>query len=206
MARLRILWVCAFLIGAACFGWSQCGDTDAIAAFYPDLQIQVKDLPEPRAPSPRASAALSAALETVFRDPAMCCAKGSALEDVALAENLSLKELGGKLQGKHRLNDGRSIVVNARYVAQGAITPEVILGALREQRALLMEWKSRLYVLYGAVFNETVFICSGKRHAITKLLLLDPRQSGPRRETEFDRAHDDMGKIQGILTLEVSRP
>lgn len=206
MARLRVLSVWVFLICVSCLGRGQSNDSDYIVWFHPDQEVRVRDLPSPRAPSARASAALAIALETVLHDKQLCCGKGSALEDVVLSERLSLKELGGKLQGRHRLSDGRSIVVKAEYVPQGVISPEVIMGALLDQHALLMEWDSHLYVLYGAVFNETLWAVAGKRYAITRLLLLDPRYSDQRRETEFKRANDDLGKVQGLLTLSVARP
>ncbi len=204
VVRLRVLLVWSFLIGISCLGRGQEGDW--VVWRHVDQELKVRDLPSPRAPSRRASAALAIALETVLDDKQVCCGKGSALEDVVLSEGLSLKELSGKVQGKHRLSDGQSIAIRAEYVAQGAITPEVILGALQSQHALLMEWKSRLYVLYGAVFNETLWSSGRRDYAITRLLLLDPRYADQRRETEFKRASDDLGKVQGLLTLSVGRP
>jgi hypothetical protein len=39
---------------------------------------------------------------------------------------------------------------------------------------------------------------------IHKLLLLDTRYSGPRREVIFNRDTDDWGKVQGMLRLSVT--
>src|SRR5208337_1732826 len=97
------------------------------------------------------SAVLAAALETVLRDQAVCCGKNSALEDTVLAAPPSLQELSAKLQGKHVLSDGRSVMVSAEYVPQSAITPDLMISALIDQHALLIKWKSRFYVLYGAI-------------------------------------------------------
>ena len=81
----------------------------------------------------------------------------------------------------------------------------VIVGALLGQHTLLIEWKSHWYVLYGAIFNETRYSSGMQQYAILKLLLLDPRFSDQRRETEFNRETDDLGRIQGLLTLGVVR-
>ena len=67
---------------------------------------------------------------------------------------------------------------------------------------MLIEWESRVYVLYGAIFNETRDTGSGDRaYAIRKLLLLDPRFSDQRRVTEFDRETDDWSKVGGFLIV-----
>ena len=148
---------------------------------------------------------LATALETVLHDKAVCCGKDSALEDAVLSEPLSLKELSTKLQGRHLLSDGRRIVVSAEYDPQSSINSGLIIGALLDQHAPLIEWKSHLYVLYGAIFNETRYYSGMRQYAIHKLLLLDPRFSDQRRETEFNRETDDLGKVQGLLTLAVVR-
>lgn len=137
----------------------------------------------------------------------MCCGKNSALEDDAvLSESLSLKELSPRLQGRHLPNDdGHPIVLTAEYVPQISINSGLIVGALQDQHALLIEWKSHLYVLYGAIFGETRYSSGMRQYSIHKLLLLDPRFSDQRRETEFNRETDDWGTIHGFLRLAVVR-
>jgi hypothetical protein len=116
-----------------------------------------------------------------------------------------LKELSTKLQGRRVLRDGRPIVVNVEYVPQSAIGPGLIISAIKGQRPLLFEWKSHLYVLYGAIFNETRYYSGERQYAVVKLLLLDPRFSDQRREVEFNRETDDWGNVQGLLTVAVVR-
>jgi hypothetical protein len=136
----------------------------------------------------------------------VCCGKDSALEDVALyatlSAPLSLKELSTKLQGRHLLSDGQPVMVSADYIPHDSINPSLIVNTLREQHAPLIEWKSHLYVLYGALFDETRDSSSGVRaYAIHKLLLLDLRFSDQRREAVFDRETDDWGQMQGLLMV-----
>jgi len=190
------------LIFVSCLAHGQEGDTPL---FLPNQEVRVTNLPSLTGPSTDSSAVLATTLETVLHDKAVCCGKDSALEDAVLSEPLSLKELSAKLQGRHLLSDGRPIVVSAEYVPQSSINSGLIICALLDQHAPLIEWKSHLYVLYGAIFNETRYYSGMRQYAIHKLLLLDPRFSDQRRETEFNRETDDLGKVQGLLTLAVVR-
>ena len=173
--------------------------------FHPNQEVRVTGLPSLTAPSTEASAVLATALATILHDKAVCCGKDSALGDTALAASLSLKELSASLQGRHVLSDGRSVMVSAEYVPQGSITPDLMISALLDQHALLIEWRSHFYVLYAAIFDETVYSSGQRQFVVHKLLLLDPRFSDQRRETEFRRESDDWGKVQGLLTLTAAR-
>jgi hypothetical protein len=152
-------------------------DTPGGYVFHPNQEVHVTDLPSPTASSNKPSAVLAAALETILHHKSVCCGKNSALEDTVLSAPLSLEELSAKLQGRHVLSDGRSVMVSAGYVPQSSITPDLMISALTEQHALLMEWKSHFYVLYGAIFDETVYTSGQRQFAIHKILLLDPRFS-----------------------------
>jgi hypothetical protein len=173
--------------------------------FHPNQEVRVTDLPSLAASSNKPSAVLAAALETILHHKSVCCGKNSALEDAVLSAPLSLEELSAKLQGRHVLSDGRSVMVSAEYVPQSSITPDLMISALTDQHALLMEWKSHFYVLYGAIFDETIYTSGQRQFAVHKLLLLDPRFSDQRRETEFNRESDDWGSVQGFLTLASAR-
>jgi hypothetical protein len=66
---------------------------------------------------------------------------------------------------------------------------------------VLIEWNSHFYIVYGAVFNETLHYSGRREYAVRKFLLLDPRFSDQRRMAEFNRETDDWGKVQGLMTL-----
>ncbi|MGA7905845.1 MAG: hypothetical protein WCA16_00460 [Candidatus Sulfotelmatobacter sp.] len=121
-------------------------------------------------------------------------------------EPRSLNELRARVQGRHLLNDGQAVTVSANYVEQSAINSGLLIGTLLDNRAALIEWKSHVYVLYGAIFNDTRYSSGARAYAVLKLFLLDPRFSDQRREVVFDRASDDWGKVQGMLTLTVTKP
>jgi len=206
VAKLHVLSVSAFLIFLSCFAHGQESNP---SVFLPNQEVRVTNLPSLTAPSTSTAAVLATALETILHDKAVCCGKDSALEDAVvyagLSDPVSLKELSDKLQGKHLLSDGRSIVVTAEYAPQSSIGPGLMIGALLGQHALLIQWKSHLYVLYGAVFDETRYYSGQREYAVRKLFLLDPRFSDQRREVVFNRETDDWGKVQGLLTLTVVR-
>ncbi len=205
MAKLRILsfFLPYVIILLSPLAYAQEGSS---SVFLANQEARVANLPSLTAPSAHRSAVLATALETVLHDKAVCCGKDSALEDVALYASLSgplsLKELSTKLQGRHLLSDGRPVMVNAEYIPHDSINPSLIVNNLTEQHAPLIEWKSHLYVLYGALFDETRDSPSGVRaYAIHKLFLLDLRFSDQRRETVFDRETDDWGQMQGLLLV-----
>jgi len=177
----------------------------ASAQFFPNQEVRVANLPSLTAPSAEASAVLATALEIIIQDRDVCCGKDSGLEDAVLSAPSSLKELSAKLQGKHVLGDGLSIVVQAWYFPKPSLDPSVVIKTLMDQQPMLLKWKSHIYVLYGATYDETRTYDGGaSQFVIHKLWLLDPHYSDQRRETELN-ATDDWTKIQGILALTVAR-
>jgi len=186
----------AGLILISCFAVGQ----DQNPLVHPNQEVRVNDLPLHTAQSADSTAVLVAALETIFHDPDVCCGKNSALQDSGFSAG-PLKDLGARLAGKHYLSDGRPITVTAEYLSPASINPSQIIGPLKHQQAVLMEWDSHLYVLYGAVFDELLYPSGNRDYVIHKLLLLDTRFSDARREASFNRESDDWTKVSGLLTL-----
>ncbi|MGA8761745.1 MAG: hypothetical protein WB562_02560 [Candidatus Sulfotelmatobacter sp.] len=201
MVKRRFLYVALILVFVFQFAHGQ--DT-----YLPNQEVRIDDLPAVKAQSKDASAVLLAAIETVLHDKELCCGKDSALEDSVLsADPLSLQDVSVKLQGRHHLSDGRPIVVTAEYVPASSINSGELIKSLRDKHALLMQWNSHVYVLYGTNFYETIDYSTGSTtDAIRKLLLLDPRFSYERRQASFNRETDDWQKVQGFLRLTVALP
>jgi hypothetical protein len=174
--------------------------------FLRNQVVVVADLPVLKAPSQDASAVLATALETVLHDKDVCCGKDSSLGDAVLSAE-SLKELTAKLKGRHVLGDGRSIMVHAEYFPQGPTFARPIVKTLMDQQPMLLEWNSRVYVLYGANFDEIrQYNPDDWIFAIRKFSLLDVRFSDQRRETEFNSQTDDWKTVQGVMRVSVARP
>ena len=200
MEKRRMACTIAFLAFATCLVNSQ--------QYFPNREVRVSNLPALTAESKNAGAVLAAALETIVGDTALCCRKDSALENEVLsADPKTLKDVSARLQGRHLLSDGRPIMVTAEYLPADTLTPARIMTPLMNHHAMLMEWKSHLYILYGVIFDETI---GGTEYSIPrgvvvhKLLLIDPRYADSRRETSFDRATDDWSQVQGLLRIEIS--
>jgi hypothetical protein len=97
-------------------------------------------------------------------------------------------------------------MVTAEYFEPAAINSGMLIGTLRDKRALLLQWNSHVYVCDGVIYGELYDKNGGMQYAIRKFLLLDTRYSDSRREVVFDRNTDDWGKVQGMLRLTVAQP
>jgi hypothetical protein len=176
-------------------------------ALNQDAELDVQNLPSLTARSPHSSDVLFTSLETVFHDEAMCCGKDSALEDtVAAANPKSLKDVAGRLEGRHLLADGRPIKVTAEYLAPDQVSSGHLIAMMMGQHAPLMEWNSHIYVVHGIVYfwtsNPTPESAIAEQSVIHKFLLWDTRYSDSRREVVFDRTTEDANKVQGLLFLD----
>jgi hypothetical protein len=206
MLRSPTAYSIAFLVLTSGFTRGQ-QDVPPAHVFHPNQAVRVRDLPARVALSADTTAVLVAALETIVDNVELCCGRNSALQDTVMSANpRSLKEVSAKLQGRHLLNDGRPVSVTAEYLTPDSINPDQIISSLLNKHALLMEWKSQLYVLYGAIFDETLDYSGQREYVIHKLLLWDPRFSDRRRETSFNRETDDWKEVQGFLRLSVVGP
>ncbi|HUO25545.1 MAG TPA: hypothetical protein VMU61_07755 [Candidatus Aquilonibacter sp.] len=206
MAKLRFVCVSMLLALGLHFAQAQ-QDVPPPSTYIPNLRVQVDDLPMIKAKSADPSDVLAAAVEAVLHDKGLCCGRDSGLVDVVeAADASSLKAVSAKLQGRQHLSDGRPIIVTADFIPASEMNIRQIVGTLSNKHALLMQWKSHIYVLYGAIFDEGPDGNGGIIYSAHKLLLIDPRYSDERRQTSFDRGTDDLAKVQGIMTLSVRQP
>lgn len=173
-----------------------------------DQEMNVRELPSLVAPSRHRADVLLTSLATIIHDPEVCCGKDSALEDSAqAADPKSLKDVAAKLDGRHLLSDGRPILVSAQFIAADAINAGGLLGDITNQRAVLLEWNSHVYVLHGLVYfwmpSGNPDAPGGSLAVIRKFLLWDTRYADARREVVFNRDTDDLSRVQGLLFVEV---
>ncbi len=173
-----------------------------------DQQIEVRDLPVMLPPSPRGSDVLLTSVQTIIHDPEVCCGKDSALEDsIQKADPKSLQDAATKLSGRHLLGDGRPIMVSAEFFPADKTSAGYLVTTMTSQHALLMAWDSHIYVVHGLIYFWQL---SGTPDApaypvpvVRKLLLWDIRYSDARRSIVFNRDTDDLGKVQGFLSIQV---
>jgi len=169
---------------------------------YPEQELRIHDLPSLTARTTHSSDVLVTSLEIVFNDKEICCGKDSALEDsVESADPKSLKDIAGKLQGRHLLSDGRPIMITEEYLTPDQVNAGHLIYMLREKRAPLMMWNSHLYVVAGVTYVERIDDSDEISYAVHKFLLKDVRFSDSRREISFDRITEDAGRVEGLLFL-----
>jgi hypothetical protein len=173
--------------------------------YYSNQIVKINELPNYRAASTSASDVLIASAQAVFANAEICCEKNSALDDIIRPVNpRSLVDISSKLQGHYVLRDGRSVDIDAACVPASSLNSGEVISALGSKHAFLMEWNSRLYIVYGVVFNEMLDAASGaKRDTIRKFLLIDTRFSDERRFTSFDREKEDWASVGGVLFFDV---
>lgn len=172
---------------------------------YPNQEVRVSGLRALVARSHEAPDVLLTSLDVMIHDRSICCGSDSALGDSAERSNpSSLKDVAAKLQGRHLLSDGRPIMVAAEYFDPAAINSGMLIGTLRDKRALLLQWNSHIYVCYGVTYDEIYDENGALQYSIRKFLLLDTRYSDSRREVAFNRETDDWSKVQGMLQVTVA--
>lgn len=170
---------------------------------YQDEEAHVHHLPSLMAVSHDPSYVLLASLDTILHDKDVCCGTDSALEDSVLAADpKSLKDVAGKLEGRHLLSDGRPIKVTTEYLAGDQVTGGHLVKMIHDQHPALMEWNSHLYVVHGVVYFWVADESGGTYAQLRKLLLWDTRYSDARREVSFTLGSDDAGKIEGFLFVQ----
>jgi hypothetical protein len=173
-----------------------------------DQEIEVSSLPSIVAPSRHSSDVLISSLTTIIHNQEVCCGKDSALEDrVQRADPKSLQDVAAKLNGRHLLADGRSIMVNAVFFPPDQANVAYLVKAFTEQNALLMQWNSHIYVVHALVYfwiaSGATPETAGSQPVVHKFLLWDTRYSDSRRDLTFNRDTDDLSKVQGFLFVQV---
>jgi len=175
--------------------------------YYPDQTLEVHDLPSLTSRTHDPTDVLLTSLDTILHDRDLCCGKDSALIDSAeAADPKSLKSIADKLDGRHLLGDGRPIQMETEFLTPDQVVAGHLVLEIVRNRAPLMMWKSRLYVVHAVIYASSVDYSTGiTAYVIQKFLLWDVRFSDSRREVVFDRETEDPGKVQGILFVSLAR-
>jgi hypothetical protein len=177
-----------------------------LSAVHPDQQAIVESVHLQPAIANDSNAAVAAALATVINDPKVCCSENSSLGTAPVTDDrVSLHDLANKVGGRHVLSDGETLNVTANYIPATTLSSDQIILPLMKQQPILMAWKSHLYVLYGAVYDDKVYTDGHHEYVIHKLLLLDPSAAAPNRQAAFDRQKDDWSQVEGLLLLKVAK-
>jgi hypothetical protein len=204
MASRTVLCFAASMVFAAAAHGQDYGT--AIAFVRADQKAIVEYVHLQPAASEDRNAAVAAALATVIKDAGVCCGENSVLGTTPVTgSSISLREIANKVGGRHVLSDGQTVTITGEYISAATLSSDRIIVPLMKQQPMLMMWKSHIYVLYGAVYDDTVYTDGHHDYVIHKLLLLDPSAAGPDRQATFDRQKDDWSQVEGLLLLKVAK-
>ena len=169
-------------------------------ADYQDREVRVHHLRALMAVSSDPAVVLATSLYTILDNKDVCCGRDSAMEDSLMAADpASLKDVARKLEGKHRLSDGRPIKVTTEYLPRDQANGGHLIQMIHDQHPALMQWKANLYVVHGAVYYLAANDTGGTYAALRRLLLWDTRYSDARRQVTFTIGTDDISMIDGFL-------
>jgi hypothetical protein len=110
----------------------------------------------------------------------------------------SYSELAEKISHEYVLDDGRKFLLQAVYTAGPPVYIDPLVVAMREQRPLMLVWKSHAYVLTGITYDEYIGPNNSRILELKELRLADPATGEP---ASFLRARDDPQEIKGLMDV-----
>ena len=112
----------------------------------------------------------------------------------------SYSELANKISHEYVLDDGRRFLLQAIYTAGPPSHIDPLVVAMREQRPLMVVWKSHAYVLTGLNYDEYIGPNNARIFELKELILADPGSGGT---VSFLRGHDDSNEIDGMMDVTI---
>ena len=109
-------------------------------------------------------------------------------------------ELADKISHEYVLDDGRRFLLQAVYTAGPPVYIDPLVVAMREQRPLMVIWKSHAYVLTGINYDEYIGPNNSRILELKELRLADPATGD---SVSFLREHDDPQEINGTMDVTV---
>jgi hypothetical protein len=112
----------------------------------------------------------------------------------------SYSELADKISHEYVLDDGRRFLLQATYIAGPPQHIDPLVVAMREQRPLMLIWKSHTYVLTGVNYDEYIGPNNSRILELKDLTLADPATG---ESVSFLRERDDSQEINGTMDVTV---
>jgi len=112
----------------------------------------------------------------------------------------SYSELADKISHEYVLDDGRRFLLQAQYTAGPPLHIDPLVMAMREQRPLMVIWKSHAYVLTGVSYDEFIGPNNARILELKELKLADPANG---ESVSFVRERDDSQEINGTMDVTV---
>ena len=137
--------------------------------------------------------------------------------EVCLDPLPDLDQLTRAINGVYTLDDGRKVTLETHVIAGAPTIPDDVLAPLKKGLPLLVFWKSRAYLLHGAVYDEYIYPNGQRMFQLTELKMTDllapstrtkpARVSDPpppQREVSFTNGTDDPADLTAIVQVTVT--
>ena len=136
--------------------------------------------------------------------------------EVCLDSLPDLDRLTRSINGVYTLDDGRKVTLETEVIPGAPHVPDDVLAPMKKGIPLLILWKSRAYLLHGAVYDEYIYPNGQRMFQLTELKMTDvlapSTPSGtkparvsdpppPQREVSFTTGTDDAADITAIVRV-----
>lgn len=178
-------------------------------AKLPDQTAEIPDFNLPAAAQPCTNYAWAVAVETMLRaqnvplDQHYWVQKANGGE-LCIDPAPDLDRLTRALNGIYTLNDGRKVKLETQVILGAPTIPDDAIAPLKHGMPLLVFWKSRAYVLRGAIYDEYIYPNGQRMYQVRELKLLDPLAPPKQREVSFVNGIDDPADIAALVFVTVS--
>ena len=110
------------------------------------------------------------------------------------------------IDGDYALEDGRKVRLQSTVIPGAPTIPDQVIAPLRLGQPVLLFWKGRAFLLYGAVFDEYIYPNGQRMFEVRELKLLDPLAAGKQRQVSFVNGSDDPSQLGGALLVTATFP
>ncbi len=109
------------------------------------------------------------------------------------------------ITGDYALTPDRKVRIEAEFAPGAPITPDPFIASFRAGEPLMLIWKGKAYVWYGAVYDEYIHPTGNRKFELRELKLLDPLAKTKETQTlSFVKGKDDANEIDGVMRITVS--
>ncbi len=109
------------------------------------------------------------------------------------------------INGDYALTPERKVRIEAEFAPGAPISPDSFIAAFRAGEPLMLVWKGKPYVWYGAVYDEYIHPVGNRMFELRELKLLDPlAKTKDAQAVSFVKGKDDANEIDGIMRITVS--
>jgi hypothetical protein len=124
--------------------------------------------------------------------------------ELCVQELPSAESLAREINDEFVLDDGRHVRLQLDFTPGAPSDVDSIIAGLENQRIALLILRGHLYYLAGATYDEHIGRDGSRLYEIKELRLANTYSGQP--GTTFEKGHDDVGEIGGIVTVTVLAP